>query len=278
MSLPKRVPIPLTNIPPEEDPVSYEILAICRKEQTNFIGTGMISPRRQNQDSSAADESTPWKHQYFQPQRPPPLPQIMPKKTTAVPRGLPKLRALFAAISKTEARPEQLLGLELLAELAAERDKTVAWTLETELERNVRLRVESLDEAQRSRTEHARQLMLEQVPPKSEREVFLEGYKASQLHYMHASDSDAARIATAERLAVDDERNRQRKEQEQKQLGELRKQQQRENMEKRRKAREAELERLMDEEEDVRDTLDAVKKVRMRLEEEAANGGARLAV
>jgi hypothetical protein len=251
-------------------------LAICRKEQVNFISTGSVSPRRLK-PVTEDDESTPWKHQYFQPHRPPPtVPQLTPKKATALPPiGLPKLRALFDVIGKTESLPQDCLGLALLALVAGERDKTVAWRQETALERNIRMRVEALDEAQRSRTDHARQLMLEQIPPKSEREAFLEEYKASKLHYMHASDSDAARVAACERQAAEEERQRQRRENEMRQAGEQRKQQQREAMEQRRKARELQLERLLEEEEDVRDTLDAVKKIRMRLEEETASGGPR---
>ena len=249
-----------------------EILSICRKEQACFIGSGTLSPRRQA-PTTHDEESTPWKHQYFQPRRPPGNATPSGAKPTSLPPlGLPKLRAFFDATGKTDARPEDLPGLVLLETVASERDATVTWRQETELERNIRQRVEQLEETQRSRTEHARQLMLEQIPPKSEREKFLEDYRASKLHYMHAGDSDAARLASYERQAAEEERQRTRRENERKQAGDLRKQQQRELMEQRRKDRETKLQQLLEDEEDVRDTLDAVRKVRLRLEEEASSG------
>lgn len=268
MSLPKRKPVPFTNIPAEDDPVGTEILSVCRKEQSCFTASGSLSPRRQfNEDAAPSG----WKHQLFQPKRPNGSEEVKESKSV-VPAGLPKFRALFDALSKTEENPRDFLGLLLMYLVANQRDATVVWMPETELERNVRIRTEEFEAVQRSRTEHARQLLLEQIPSKSDREIFLEGYKASQLHYMYASETDAAKLSAYERQALQDEAKRVIAEQQKKQAGEMRKQQAREAMELRRREREARVHQLQDAEEDVRDTLDAVRKVRHRFDEEKASG------
>lgn len=285
LSPPRRIPLPLSNLPDSDDPVAQEIDSHCKSEIRNYAILGTLTPRRDQSNASGAtpradrdsprrleEEYDPYKHAAFQPKRPPPHDESAAVKAIPPPPQQPKkefyfqLQRLFEALNDTE--PSQHKALYALSIVCGERNPMIRWSTESKLDRSIKERQTAYDKVVDEKRLRAKQLLDEQKQPPSERELLHRRLENSRIDSVLATESEAHHLREFERQVQLENEKLQREEEIKKKRGEELKAQAKEAAERRRLEREKKLQELLDKDEETRDELDAVLRVRMRLEEE----------
>jgi len=266
MSLPRRIPVPFTNIPAEEDRVAKEIQLTCQDEQLRFEATGLLAT------TIPHDDVTPqsgWKHAVFQPRRPPRSTYQPVTRATTKHYCYPQLRELFHRLGVDGVDPTSYDALDVFRAVASERDRTVVWRLETDVEVAVRKRIEAMDKDHRIRQERAVELRKELLAGKATGD-YERQYRANKLDCVFESSRDLKKIQEIDRRMSDDAVLSKVEEEKQRVLGELRKAQRQQDAIARKAERDKKLRKILQEEEEARENLDAVMRLRSRFDEEKA--------
>lgn len=293
----RRVPLPLSSIPDgDQDAVRRELDIVCRQEQTNLSVFGSLTPRRTRNggDAGAIIVGTPtpesdaagydiWKNRVFQPNRPANGAQssIAQTSTTMISSPIPAppdthrgkklyfgLQRLFEAISFSGVPKEQHLALYAFSLACQERNPMIKWVPVTKLDRNIERRHEELQIMH----SQMRAVVDEVAAPKplSEREKLEKRLTESRMEAAHGAFVDSQTVAELERRIAQEAAASKAAEIEMKRLGEERRRAAKEAAQQRKAERERRLQEILDMDEATREEMDAVLKVREKLDAEKA--------
>jgi DNA repair exonuclease SbcCD ATPase subunit len=299
-ALPKRVPLVLPEV--EEDDryglsqaVFEELDSKIKQESKNLKLLGIISPRRsappasgtgekpKQQPAQESEDSTFVSKPLF------PSPAIKnphwPKKssltgassgpessgdTSTIPKhlpvGFPILRGFFTVLGQTALTAKQLPWLGLLHATVATTDSKCLWELESDLEKKIRLRRESAEAEEKERQLRQKELLNSQRQQRDPHAVFMAEYNRVTDEIRRGAERDQAVLHDLDD-ALERAEKRRAKEEEQKKEALSLLEQRRKEREERSAARKAEVQKLQDEEEEMRDQVLAATRIRHRFDQ-----------